>query len=85
MAEHGYPIDIDTWYALYVPAGTPKDVVGRLATEAIRIGSLGDVRERAGGQGIESIGVGPDRLLAHNRAEIARWTQVIRQAKFSID
>ena len=85
MAELGYPIDIDTWYALYAPAGTPKDVVGRLATEAVRIGGLADVRERAGGQGIEMIGAGPDKLLAHNRAEIARWTKVIRQAKISID
>jgi len=31
------------------------------------------------------IGAGPDKLLAHNRAEIARWTKVIRQAKISID
>ena len=85
MAELGYPIDIDTWYALYAPAGTPKEVVGRLAAEAVRIGGLADVRERAGGQGIEMIGAGPDKLLAHNRAEIARWTKVIRQAKINID
>ncbi|MBY0440159.1 MAG: tripartite tricarboxylate transporter substrate binding protein, partial [Burkholderiales bacterium] len=85
MAELGYPIDIDTWYALYAPAGTPKDVVGRLAAEAVRIGGLADVRERARSQGIEMIAAGPEKLLAHNRAEIARWTQVIRQAKISID
>ena len=85
MTELGFPIDIDTWYALYAPAGTPKDVVARLAAEAVRIAGLPDVRERAGSQGIEMIGAGPDKLLAHNRAEIARWTKVIRQAKISVD
>jgi len=85
MTELGFPIDIDTWYALYAPAGTPKDIVARLATEAMRIANLPDVREKAGSQGIEMIGAGPEKLAAHNRAEIARWTKVIQQAKITID
>src|SRR5262252_346684 len=37
MAELGYPIDIDTWYGLVAPAGTPKDVVAKLNAETVRI------------------------------------------------
>jgi tripartite-type tricarboxylate transporter receptor subunit TctC len=85
MTELGFPIAIDTWYGLYGPAGMPKDVLARLSTESVRIAALADVRERASSQGIEMIGGDAARLAAFTRAEIARWSKVIKQAKLTVD
>ena len=53
LAELGYPIDIDTWYGLVAPAGTPKEVVAKLNAETLRILNLPELRERTRSQGIE--------------------------------
>src|SRR5205814_8245925 len=53
MTELGYPIDIDTWYGLVAPAGTPKEVVAKLNAETLRILNLPELRERTRSQGIE--------------------------------
>ena len=85
LAEAGYPIDIDTWYGLYAPAGIPKDLVARLNAEAVKALSPNEVKERLRSQGIDVVAAGPERLAAHNKAEIARWSKLIREAKITID
>jgi tripartite-type tricarboxylate transporter receptor subunit TctC len=85
LAEQGYPIDIDTWYGLLAPAGTPKDVVAKLHAETVRILALPDVRQRLGDQGIDAIGSTPQQLGEHIARESRKWTGVIRAAKITID
>ena len=85
MAELGYPIDFDTWYALYAPAGTPKDIVAKLNAETNRILGLAELKERAGVLGVELLGTTPEKLTAHNRAEITRWVKVAKAANITAD
>jgi tripartite-type tricarboxylate transporter receptor subunit TctC len=85
MAELGYPIDFDTWYALYAPAGTPREIVMKLNAETNRALGLADVKERSAVLGVEVLGTTPERLTAHMKAEIARWTKVGREANIRID
>jgi tripartite-type tricarboxylate transporter receptor subunit TctC len=85
LAELGMPIDFDTWYAVYAPAGTPPEIVARLNTEINRILALTDFRERANALGIELQGGSPEQLAAHTRAEIARWTRLARTASIKAD
>src|SRR5262252_7339603 len=85
MAELGYPIDIDTWYGLVAPAGTPKDVVAKLNVEAVRILNLSDLREKTRSQGIELGGSTPEEFSAFLKADIAKWTKAIREMNITID
>ena len=85
MIELGYPIDFDTWYGLYAPAGTAKDIVSKVSAEVVRILAVQDFRNRAAVLGVELIGTPPDRLAAHMRNEIARWTKVARAANIKVD
>src|SRR5947207_3730592 len=85
LAELGYPIDIDTWYGLVAPAGTPKEVVAKLNAETLRILNLPELRERARSRGIELAGSTPEQFSAFLKADIAKWTQVIREFKITID
>ena len=85
MAEVGYPIDIDTWYGLVAPAGTPKDVVAKLNAETVRILSIADLREKTRSQGIELGGSTPEEFAAFLKADIAKWTKAIREMNITID
>lgn len=85
MAELGYPIDFDTWYGLYAPAGTPKEIVAKVSAEVVKLLGRQDFRDRAAVLGIELIGTPPDRLTAHMRNEIARWTKVARAANIKVN
>jgi tripartite-type tricarboxylate transporter receptor subunit TctC len=85
MAELGFPIDFDTWYALYAPAGTPKEIVSRLNAETLKALQAPDFKERAAALGVDLLGTTPEQLAAHQRAEIARWTKVGKAANIKVD
>jgi tripartite-type tricarboxylate transporter receptor subunit TctC len=85
MAELGYPIDIDTWYGLVAPAGTPKEVIAKVNAETVRILNLPDLKEKTRGQGIELGASTPEEFGAFLKTDIAKWTKAIREMNISID
>jgi len=85
MSELGYPIDIDTWYGLLAPAGTPTEVIAKLNAEAVRILKLPELNERTKGQGIELGSSTPQEFSAFLKADIARWTKAVREIGIRID
>ncbi len=46
LAEQGLPMNLDSWNALYAPAGTPKPVLARLSSEVQRILERPEIRQR---------------------------------------
>jgi tripartite-type tricarboxylate transporter receptor subunit TctC len=81
MAEAGVPGVVSaTDYALYAPAGTPKDIVARLNRETNAVLQLPDFRAKLAAQGIEISGSTPEELQAELAAEIVKWANVIRNA-----
>lgn len=85
LAELGMPIDFDTWYAVYAPARTPREIVARLNTEINRILAQPDLKERANALGIELQGGSPEQLAAHMQGEIARWSRLAGAANIKVD
>ena len=81
MAEAGVPgVVSSTDYALYAPAGTPRDIVALLNREVNAVLLLPDLRAKLAGQGIEMSGSTPDAMQAELADEIAKWGRVIRDA-----
>jgi tripartite-type tricarboxylate transporter receptor subunit TctC len=81
MAEAGVPgFDISTWYGLWAPRGTPREIVERLATDTARILKLPEVRERYAALGAEPVGSGPDEFAAFCRSELAKWARVVKES-----
>jgi tripartite-type tricarboxylate transporter receptor subunit TctC len=68
-----------TWYALYGPAGTPKNVVDLLGGAIEKITERGDFKNRVEQSGATICYMGPDELTAHTKQEVAHWTAVIRK------
>jgi tripartite-type tricarboxylate transporter receptor subunit TctC len=81
MAEAGYPdMEGEVWLAVIVPARTPKELVSLLHREIVRIIALPDVKERLAALGFEPVGNTPEECAAQFRAELAKWSKVIRTA-----
>ena len=86
LAESGVPgFDVATWFAFFVPAGTPRPVVDKLNADAIRALQSKDLAERLLGMGMNVIGSSPEQLGAHVASEIARWGRVVREANIKVE
>jgi tripartite-type tricarboxylate transporter receptor subunit TctC len=83
--ESGYDIEGSAWYALFAPAGTPADIVDRLARAAIDAVRQPDVRQRIEPLGLEATGLGPAELAAILKADDAKWGPIIRASGFRVE
>jgi tripartite-type tricarboxylate transporter receptor subunit TctC len=72
--------DITSWNGLFVPAGTPKEVVARLARETLEILARQDIREKLAAIGFEVDPLGPQPFAAYVREQIAYWGKLVRDA-----
>jgi tripartite-type tricarboxylate transporter receptor subunit TctC len=80
-AEAGFPgFEVTSWYAILGPAGIPEPIANRLSTEIAKGLASPDLRDRLKGLGATPVGSTPAELGAHIRAELARWTQVVKTA-----
>jgi tripartite-type tricarboxylate transporter receptor subunit TctC len=70
--------ETSTWHGVLAPAGTPADIVQKLAGEIARMLSQPDVADRLKGQGLEPVGGTPDQFAAYLKAEIAKWAVVVK-------
>ena len=85
MAEAGVPDVVSaTDYALYAPAGTPKEVIALINREMNAVLQMPDLRARLAAQGIEAQGGTPESLQAELADEIAKWGRVIGEAKIKL-
>jgi tripartite-type tricarboxylate transporter receptor subunit TctC len=74
------------WWAYFAPAGTPKEIVARLNSQINRAMQVPDVRERLSVQGsAEVVGGTPEQLAAFQKAEIAKWSKVIKESGATAD
>ncbi|MEA3153925.1 MAG: hypothetical protein QOK44_1514 [Betaproteobacteria bacterium] len=75
----------DTFQGVLVPAGTPKQITGRLYADIKKALAAAEVRERLITIGFEPIGNSPEEFAAQIRSDIARWGKVIRDAQIKAD
>lgn len=83
--ESGYDIEGSAWYALFAPAGTPKEAVDTLSAAAIAAAHAPDLHQRLDPLGMEATGLGPAELAAIMKADDARWGPIIRASGFKAD
>ena len=72
--------ELNPWYGLLAPAGTPRVIVARLGAETTRVVRAAEMREKLAGQGAEAAGGTPEEYAAVIRADTATWTRVVGQA-----
>ena len=85
MAEAGVPnVVVSSWFALFVPAGTPKDAIAWLNKQANDAFSAPEVREQFARQGVTLPLGTPEALGAHVDAEYKKWGDVVRKANITL-
>jgi tripartite-type tricarboxylate transporter receptor subunit TctC len=81
MVEAGLPgFDTSVWSGLLAPAGTPRDVIDKLARATNKALKSRDVIEPLQKQGIDMLGGTPEQFAAYIQSEIAKWTRVATAA-----
>ena len=86
MAEAGFPgVVSQTDYALYAPAGTPRELIALLNREVNAVLQIEEFRARMASLGIEVAGGTPESLQAEYADELAKWGKVIRDARLKFD
>jgi tripartite-type tricarboxylate transporter receptor subunit TctC len=86
IAESGLPgYEALVWFGLFVPAGTPGDIVGRLSTEVANIVRHPKLTETFRLQGLTPVGSSSAEFAMRVRKEYERWGKVIRDAGIKLD
>ena len=81
LAESGAPgYDLEQWWGIVVPAGTPRQVVDALNAELTRIMATPEVRQFMAREGAKATPSTPERFGAHLSAELQRWNDLAARA-----
>ena len=86
IAESGVPgFEVVSWQAIFVPAGVPQSIVGRLHAEIMKILRTAEMQERLKTLGMQPSAMTPDQVAAFQQAEVDKWAQVIKAAGIKLE
>ena len=85
VAESGIPgFDVSSWYALFVPAKTPPDIIRKINADTVTALADAGVRARLEPLGVLVASSTPQELAALLKAEMDKWGPVIKAAGITI-
>ena len=85
VAETVPGYEATTWYGLLMQRGTPTPIIEKLNAEFNRILTMKDIVERMAAAGFQPDGSSPDEFGRFIKAEVAKWSKVIKEANIPID
>jgi tripartite-type tricarboxylate transporter receptor subunit TctC len=78
-AESGLSgFEVTAWYALFAPAGTPKEVLTKLNQGSVKVVASKEMTEKLASLGAVPIGSSPEELATHLKTEISRWGAAVK-------
>jgi len=80
---NGY--EFDSWYSLHAPAGTPRPIVERLRTEVATILKNPEILARLKALGADPSGMSGDAFAEFQRAELTKYTRLIKAANIKLE
>ena len=79
VAESGMPgYESGTWFGLFAPTGTPREIVNRLNGEINRIMATADMKAKLLDQGADPVTGTPEQFRAFVKNELARWGKIVK-------
>jgi tripartite-type tricarboxylate transporter receptor subunit TctC len=81
FAEAGLPeVSLETWQGLGAPAGTPKDIIDKIAAEVAKLVAAPDTKEKLAAQGFDPYYNGPQQTAGLVKRDIDRFAKIIKEA-----
>jgi tripartite-type tricarboxylate transporter receptor subunit TctC len=77
--------EVDLWYAMLVPAKTPREVIDKLNAELRVILAMDAMRAKLAAQGLQLEASTPEQAAAVLRTDIDKWTKVIKTANIKAE
>ena len=77
--------EVNSWYALLAPAGTPPEIIARLHRETTAALREPDMIARLKTLGADPVGNTPEEFATFIRAELAKYSKVIREGKIKVE
>lgn len=87
MLEQGFPQYqyATSWYAAFVPAATPPDVVGKLERTLVSASANADLVKRLAASGLEVVGLPGAEATKRIRAERAYWAPIVKASGMELN
>ncbi len=85
LREQGVALDASAWFAMYGPAGLPRETAGRLQQAAAAAIRDATVQQRFAALGLEPIGSTPEQLAAVQRADFLKWAAPVKATGYQAD
>lgn len=74
-----YPgFESDNWYAMFYPAGTPKEIIAKLNAEIVKALKSDEVRNFMAQEGADPVGSTPDELTAYFKKEVEKYAKLVK-------
>ena len=73
------------WYGVFAPAGTPKNIIGKLNAEIARALDSKDAQEKLAAFGCEPYKSTPEQFAALVRADLPRWARIVKDSGATVD
>ncbi len=86
IAESGLPgYELENWYGVLAPAGTPRAIVNKLNGEIVKILQTPDVQQRLNSQGFEIRTSTPEQFAAYLKSESVKWGKIVKDSGAKAD
>ena len=86
IAESGFPdYNAYPWFGMLAPAGTPREIVQRLAAEITAAVPVPQVSERIRSFALEPTPLGPEALAQLMKSDFDKWQRVVREAHIKVE
>jgi tripartite-type tricarboxylate transporter receptor subunit TctC len=86
FAEQGFPgFETSTWFSLFAPRGTPKEIVDQLNGYVRELAQDQDARKRLGANFIDPAVMTAAEFAALVKADAVKWERIVREAGVKVD
>ena len=86
FSEAGLPgMDVREWMGVVAPAGTPKPIVDKLATEINRIQAMPEIKEQVAKYGMAPLVATPEQMAALLQADMTKFAMIIKTANIKLE